>query len=97
MAENHDIAKAKQRDASEIFATWLRSGAGDFEKLCNKHLERAGELRKLHAAFELGRAAATSRSFHQMLEKSFGDAEEITVKLEEAASLVVPPSDGVGT
>ncbi len=59
MAENQDTTRVWERDAGEIFAAWLRSGAADFEKLCHEHPEQAVELRKLREAFELGRAAAT--------------------------------------
>jgi len=73
------------QDALNVFTDWLRArdGSANFEALCAGHAKLADELRRLHSAFQLAQTVASSRSFHQTLPEQFGNAEEITVKLEE--------------
>jgi len=73
------------QEALNVFTDWLRArdGRANFEALCAGRAELADELRQLHSGFQLAQAVATSRSFHQTLREQFGNAEEITVKLEE--------------
>src|SRR5688572_10752710 len=100
MPDPDSIRSHKMNEALDVFADWLRAsdGRGDFEQLCSSRPELAEELRRLHSVFQLAQAAATSRSFYQTLREHFGDADEVTVKLEEgpapAAQFVVPPSGG---
>ena len=98
MRDSAPISNEKMRLAVEALTQWLHAGreygSGEFEQLCVEHADLALELRKLHPLFQLAQAASTSRSFQQTLRDQFGDDAEVTVKLEEAAPLVVPPSGG---
>jgi serine/threonine-protein kinase len=84
------------RRARDVFAGWLREQgfgeAKDFEDLCALHPELRSELQSLHAAFELGQAAASSRTLHDTLREQFGEVDEVTVQLEEAGSPELPSS-----
>src|SRR5262245_47866928 len=95
---NSDHSSDKLRKARDVFAGWLHEGfsggAKDFETLCALHPELTSELQSIHSAFELGQAAASSRTLHDTLRQQFGDVEEVTVRLEEAVSSGVPTSGG---
>src|SRR5437773_4290545 len=73
------------QNALNVFTDWLRAREqrANVEALCAGRADLADELRQLHSAFQLAQAVASSRSFHQTLREQFGNAEEITVKLEE--------------
>src|SRR5437870_5654401 len=94
---------SRLKDASEVFRAWLEgrqaAAAVTVEQLCVAHPGLVDELRQRHAVFQWGQAAAVSRSFQESLREQFGDAEQVTVKLEEpfapeAASFGAPPSCG---
>src|SRR6266498_4291400 len=90
---NFDYSSEKIRQAREAFAGWLRErGAKDFEDLCTLHPDLRAELQAINSVFQLGQAAATSRTFHETLREQFGDATEVMLQLEEAG--VVSPSGG---
>src|SRR5262245_61853467 len=93
-----DSSSEKLRHARDIFAGWLRErdlgGAKDFEDLCASHPRLTAELQSMRSAFELGQAAASSRTLHDTLRERFGEVEEVTVRLDEAASSEVSASDG---
>ncbi|PYI80235.1 MAG: hypothetical protein DME26_21960, partial [Verrucomicrobia bacterium] len=94
--QNPEKTPEKVGAVSEIFAAWLQErqagGRRDFESICASHPESAQALQAVYSAFQLGQAAATSRSFQQTLREQFGDEAEVTVKLEEGVPLGVPPS-----
>ncbi len=73
--------------ALDVFTDWSRArtpnGLANFERLCAAHPDLGDELRRLHSVFQLAHAAASSRSFQDTLRAQFGDADEVTVKLEE--------------
>src|SRR5262245_9628141 len=93
MPSADDQAEQGCNDVQAIYSQWLREPAGaDFETLCAAHRHLETELRKLHSLVQLAQSAATSGSFHQTLREQFGDDAEVTVKLGEGASTVLPPS-----
>src|SRR5437870_5724843 len=94
---------SRLKDASEVFHAWLEgrqaAAAVTLQQLCVEHPDLVDELRQLHAVFQWGQAAAVSRYFQESLREQFGDAEQVTVKLEEpfapeAVSFGVSPSGG---
>jgi WD40 repeat protein/serine/threonine protein kinase len=82
-----DHSSDKLRNARDVFAGWLREwgsgGTKDFEELCALHPGLVPELQSIHSAFKLGQAVASSRSLRDTLGEQFGEAEELTVRLEE--------------
>src|SRR5436190_21500686 len=85
MPDSESNQTGRLQDALNVFTDWLRArdASASFESLCARRAELADELRRLHSTFQLAQAVASSRSFHQTLREQFGNAEEITVKLEE--------------
>src|SRR5262245_43522297 len=92
----------KFHGALAIFTDWAGTqrteGPLPFEQLCAAHPELAEPLRRLHSVYQLGGAAARTRSFHQSLCEQFGDETEVMVKLEDGGAdegaFGLPPSAG---
>jgi serine/threonine protein kinase len=81
------LLKPGLSSASEIYSTWLNTTedteTGSFLELAKDDPNLESDLIQLDSIFQLGRAAATSRSLHQSIRERIGDLDEIHLTLEE--------------